>query len=67
MATRPDVGVSSRRGEVSFRVSVMTSVPLIEPTRPDIDIEDGRGGAKGILFGLLLCEPFWVGVYALLF
>jgi hypothetical protein len=42
-------------------------VPRIEPTSPDTGIDDGRGAARGILFGLLLCAPFWVGVYALFF
>jgi len=36
-------------------------------TTLDADIDDGRGAARGILVGLLLCVPFWVGVYAMLF
>ena len=53
--------------QIPFRVSVVTSVPRIEPRSPDNDIDDGRGAARGILVGLLLCVPFWVGVYAMLF
>ena len=67
MATSPMSAYRVAEAKFPFRVSVMTSVPLIERTRPDTDIEDGRGAARGILFGLLLCVPFWVGVFAVLF
>ena len=39
----------------------------MEATGLDADIGDGCGAARGILFGLLLCVPFWVGVYLMLF
>jgi hypothetical protein len=35
-------------------------------TTLDADIDDGRGAVRGILVGLLLSVPFWVGVYAML-
>jgi len=57
----------AHESEIPSRVSVVISVPRIEPTSPDTGIDEGRGAARGILFGLLLCAPFWVGVYALFF
>jgi hypothetical protein len=53
--------------QIPFRSDVVTSVPRIEPTSSDTGIDDGRGAARGILFALLLCAPFWVGVCAMLF
>ena len=67
MATSPMSAYRVAEAKFSFRVSVMTWVALIEPTSPETDIEDGRGAARGILVGLVLCVPFWVGVYSLLF
>jgi hypothetical protein len=52
--------------EIPFRGSIVTSVPRIEPT-VDADLDDGCGAAQGILIGLLLCAPFWVGILAMLF
>ena len=46
-------------------VNVAKFVPRMEATGLDADIGDGCGAARGILFGLLLCTPFWVGVYRL--
>jgi hypothetical protein len=31
------------------------------------DVHDACGAARGILLSLLLCVPFWVAVYVLLF
>lgn len=49
------------------RVSGVTSVPGITATNLRADIVDGGGAARGILFGLLLCAPFWVGVSLMVF
>jgi hypothetical protein len=67
MATSPMSAHRVAEATIPFRVSVVTSVPRIEPTTLDADIDDGCGAARGIFFGLLLCVPFWVGVYAMLF
>ena len=53
--------------EIPVRVSVVTSVPRLEATSLDTDFRNGCAAAQGILFGLLLCVPFWVGVYVMLF
>jgi hypothetical protein len=53
--------------EIPFRVSVVTSVPRMEATSLDTDFRNGCDAAQGILLGLLLCAPFWVGVYVMLF
>ena len=57
----------AHESQILFRVNVVTSVPRIERTSSDTGIDDGRGAARGILVALLLCAPFWVGVYAMLF
>ncbi len=57
----------AHESQIPLRVSVVISVPRIEATSSETGIDDGRGAARGILVGLLLCAPFWVGVYALLF
>ena len=31
------------------------------------EVDDPCAVARGILLGLLLCSPFWVGVYVMLF
>jgi len=67
MATSPMSAYRHAEAKIPFRVSLVTSTPRMEPTNRDIDMDDGRGAARGILFGLLLCAPFWVGVYAMLF
>jgi hypothetical protein len=67
MATSPMSADRAAEVKTPFRVSVITSVPRIKPTTLDADINDGCGAARGILFGLLLCTPFWVGLYAMLF
>jgi hypothetical protein len=51
--------------KIPFGGNVVKSVPRMEATRFDADIGDGCGAARGILFGLLLCTPFWVGAYLL--
>ena len=45
------------------RVGAVTSVPRITATSLHADTVDRCGAARGILFGLLLCAPFWVGIY----
>ena len=67
MATSPMSAYRVAEAEILFQVRFMTAVPVIEPTNRASDIEDGRGAARGILIGLVLCVPFWVGVYSLLF
>jgi hypothetical protein len=67
MATSPVLAYQAAEAKIPFRVRVITSVPRIEPTTLDADIDDGCGAARGIPFGLLLCAPFWVGLYAILF
>jgi hypothetical protein len=57
----------AHESQIPFGVNVVTSVPRIESTGPDARIDDGCGAARGIFFGLLLCAPFWVGVYVMLF
>ena len=53
--------------EIPMRVSVVTSVPRMEATTFDDDFRNGLDAAQGIFVGLLLCVPFWVGVYLLIF
>jgi len=65
MATSPMSAYRLAEAKIPFRV--VTSVPRTEPTNPDTDMDHGCGAARGILFGLLLCVPFWVGVYAMVF
>lgn len=67
MASRPLSAYRVTEAKTPFRIHLVTSVPRIEATSPDTDIDDGRGPARGILFALLLCAPFWAGVYAMLF
>jgi hypothetical protein len=67
MATSPVSAYRVAEAKIPFRITVVTSAPRIEPTPLDADTDDGRGAARGILFGVLLCSPFWVGVYAMLF
>ena len=43
------------------------SVPRIAPISLHADSVDGCCAARGILFGLLLCAPFWVGLYLMVF
>ena len=57
----------ARESQIPLRVNVVTSVPRIESTSPTAGIDDGCGAARGSLVGLLLCAPFWFGVYAMLF
>jgi hypothetical protein len=47
-----------------FRLRVVTSVPYKTVTTLDAYIDDGLGAFRGIPLALLLCAPFWVGVYA---
>jgi hypothetical protein len=68
MAARPTpVYRPAHEAEMFFRLGVVTTVPRREATRLDDDIANRLGAAGGILFGVLLCSPFWVGVYAMLF
>jgi hypothetical protein len=67
MASSPMTTHRVAAAKIPFRVSAVTSVPRIDPTSPHTHIDDGRSPARGILFGLLLCVPFWVGVLAILF
>ena len=67
MATSPMLSYRVVETGIPFKVSVITAGPIIEPTISDTNIDDGRSAARGILFGVLLCAPFWVGVYAMLF
>ena len=67
MATSPMSAYRVAEAEIPFRVSAVASVPRMRATTLDADIDDGSGAARGILFGLLLCGPFWVGVYVMLF
>ena len=69
MATSPlaPYRVADDESQIRLQVSVVTSALRIESMTPDADFEDGRGAARGILVGLLLSVPFWVGVYAMLF
>ena len=66
MATSPMPAYRATDAEIPFRRSAVTSVPRMTATALDADIDDGRGAARGILVGLLLSVPFWVGVYAML-
>ena len=62
MATSPISAYRVAPEEIPFRVNVVTSMPR------DADSDDGYSPARGILVGLLLCVPFWVGVvYVMLF
>jgi hypothetical protein len=67
MATSPMSAYRVAEATIPVRVSVVTFVPRIEPTTLDADIDDGCGAARGILFGVLLCAPFWVGVSLMVF
>ena len=49
------------------RVSGVTSVPRITATSLHADMVGGCRAARGILFGLLFCAPFWVGIYLMVF
>ena len=51
----------AHEAKILWRVS---GVPRIKATSLHAD---ECGAARGILFGLLLCAPFWVGVYLLVF
>ena len=53
--------------ERPFQVRVVTSVPRMEATSLDTDFRTGGDVAQGIVLGLLLCAPFWVGVYVMVF
>ena len=66
VATSPMSASRVAEAGIPFRVTAIESVARIEPTL-DADIDDRCGAARGLLFGLLLCAPFWVGVYAMLF
>jgi hypothetical protein len=57
----------AHEAKILWRVSGVKSVPRMEATSLDADFRNGSDAAQGILFGLLLCAPFWVGVYAILF
>ena len=67
MATTSMSSYRAHEAEIPFRVTVITSVPRIEATGFDAEIVDPLAAARGILLGLLLCVPFWVGVYLLIF
>ena len=68
MAARPTpLFRFAHEAKMALRVSVVTSVPRMEATRLDDDLVDPLRAAQGILFGLLLCSPVWVGVCAMLF
>jgi len=67
MATSPMAAYRVVEEQIPSKISLGTSVPRIEVTTPDTGIDDGLGAARGILVGLVLCVPFWVGVYAMLF
>ena len=66
MATSPMRAYRAADAEIPFRGRSLTAVPRMTATTLDADIDDGRGAARGILVGLLLSVPFWVGVYAML-
>jgi hypothetical protein len=57
----------AHEAKIHCRVSGVTSVPRTKATSLHAEIEDRCGAARGILFGLLLCAPFWVGVYLMVF
>jgi len=67
MATRSMPTYGAADAEIPFRGSAVTSVPRMTATTLDADHDDESGAARGILVGLVLCAPFWVGVYAMLF
>ena len=67
MATSPMSAYRVTEAETPFWVSVVTPVPRFEATSPDTHIDDGLDAARGILVAFVLCVPFWVGVYAMLF
>lgn len=56
----PDVdeGLVTRRDD-----EAVDSLDLVDPFE---EIADPLRPIRGLLFGLLLCAPFWVGVYWLL-
>ena len=57
--------LDSNTNVVRHRVVV---VPHPTAAAPPFDgEEDPCGAARGMLIGLALCTPFWVGVYQLLF
>ena len=67
MATSTMPAYRAADAEIPFRGSAVTSLPRMTATTLDAAIDDGLDAARGILVGLLLCAPFWAGVYAMLF
>ena len=67
MATSPLPAYRAAEAKMPLQVGGITSVPRIEPMILDGDCYAGCDAARGILFGLLLCVPFWVGIYSMLF
>jgi hypothetical protein len=53
--------------KIPFRLSVVKSESRMDATIRPSDIDEALGAARGILFGLLLCAPFWVGLFVVLF